>query len=93
MNRVYIITYDIRNTWIRNYNPLFNALMSFPHWMHHMDNTWFVVTALTPQQIYNFLAPYIYTDCRILVTRFTSDYFGLLDQDAWNWISTHRDLL
>jgi hypothetical protein len=91
--RVYIITYDIKLAWLRNYKPFFAAIQSYPHWMHHMDNTWFIVTDATPEQIYSSLAPYIYADCRILIARVTSDYFGLLSQDAWTWLNAFRYMM
>jgi len=91
--RVYIITYDIKGTWIRNYNPLFNALRAFPHWMHHMDNTWFVVSDLTAEDIYNNLRPHIFVDSRLLIVAITRDYYGYLNQDAWSWLDTYRHLM
>jgi len=90
--KIYIITYDLRLTWLRNYNPLFNLLRSFPHWMHEMDNTWFIVSDLTAQEIYNACAPYIFTDCRIVIARFRGEAFGLLSPTGWEWINRHRNL-
>jgi len=91
--KVYIITYDIKLAWLRNYNPLFKALMSFPNWMHHMDNTWFIVTNNTPTGIYNKLQPHLFADSRILIAQVTSSYFGLLSQDAWDWLEKYKHLM
>ena len=92
MNRLYIITYDLKFAWLRNYNPLFNLLRTFPYWMHEMDNTWFVVSNLTPLEIYNACTPYIFTDCRIVIARFRGEYFGQLSQQGWDWLESHREL-
>ena len=60
--RIYIVSYDLQNKFLRNYNGLYNTLQSFPFWMHYMDNTWFIISDLTPEQIYNLLAPHIFND-------------------------------
>jgi len=94
MNRkVYIVTYDLKYKWLRNYQGLYNQLQAFPAWMHHLDNTWLIVSEQTPEQIYNLLAPQLGDDCHILITRVTRDYFGLLPEEAWQWLTSHKDLL
>lgn len=85
--RVYIVTYTLRLTWLRNYENLYSALRRFPHWMHYIDNTWFIASEWTAQEIYGYLAPYIFEDSKILITRFTREYFGLLPQEGWDWIN------
>ena len=94
MNRhVYIVSYDLRHTLVRNYSGFYGALQSFPSWMHHIDNTWLIVSDVSSKEIYNRLAPHIFTDCHILIMRVTSDYFGLLPDEAWNWINSNRVIL
>lgn len=94
MNRVYIISYDLKLKWLRgNYSNLYNTLESFPSWMHYMENTWFVESNLTPTQIYKLLAPSLFNDCQLIITPMTSDYFGLLQPDAWTWIKERSHLL
>lgn len=78
--------------WLRNYNGLYNVLMSFPHWLHDMDETWLIVTPLNAEQIYSLLSPHIQSDCKLLISRFSRECFGQLSQQAWNWINAQKQL-
>ena len=94
MNRkIFVISYDLRSTFWRNYNGFYGALRSYPHWMHHIENTWLisVPSNTTAVQIYNQLAPYIFADCHILIIEVNpTNYYGILPPDAWTWIETNK---
>jgi hypothetical protein len=91
--RIYIISYELVNKWITNYNNLYNTIISYGEWMHYIDNTWFIVTDQTPIQIYNSLQPHLRNGCKVIITPMTDEYFGLLPQEAWNWINERSYLL
>jgi len=94
MNRhIYIVTYDLKYKWARNYTGLYNVLKSFPSWMHYIANTWLICTEKNPEEICNSLRPHLSSDDNILITRMTNEYFGYLPKEAWSWIKSRRQYL
>lgn len=90
MNRkIYIVTYDLKHTLFRNYDGLFKALQSFPY-MHYMENTWFIISERTSQDIYTILSPQLFDDCNLFIMRVNADYYGQLPNEAWDWFKQHN---
>ena len=88
MNK-YLITYDLKNKSITNYQSLFVAIKSVGPWWHYLDSTWIVKTNLNSQQIWNILGQHLLRNDHILVVKIdNSDKWGWLPQDAWNWLNT-----
>lgn len=86
MNK-YLITYDLKNR-IKNYDSLYVAIKNLGTWWHYLDSTWIIKTNLTSSQIWGILAPHVTTIDRVLIIKIdTSDKWGWLTQDAWNWLS------
>jgi hypothetical protein len=88
MNK-YLITYDLKNKNIENYENLYVAIKGVGSWWHYLDSTWIVKTNLNSQQIWNILAPHLFKNDHILVVKIDSfDKWGWLPQNAWNWLNS-----
>lgn len=88
MNK-YLITYDLKNKSIRDYQSLFIAIKSVGTWWHYLDSTWIVKTNLNSQQIWNILEKNLPRNDRILVVKIDNfDKWGWLPADAWNWLNS-----
>ena len=88
MNK-YLITYDLNNKSIKNYESLFVALKSIGPWWHYLESTWIIKTNLTSAQLWNHLAGHVTTTDRMLIVKIDNfDKWGWLPQDAWNWLNT-----
>jgi len=88
MNRKYLITYDLKTqNW--NYTGFFTALQNIGTWWHFLTSTWIIKgTTLTPQEIYNRLAPHISTTDSILIVEINAEHkAGYLPQAAWAWLN------
>jgi len=89
MNK-YLITYDLKNKSIRDYQSLFIAIKSLGSWWHYLDSTWIIKTNLNSQQIWNMLSKHLLTNDHILVVKIDgSDKWGWLPQDAWSWLNSY----
>ena len=88
MNK-YLITYDLKNKSIKEYQSLFIAIKSLGSWWHYLDSTWIVKTNLNSQQIWNLLGPHLLRNDYIIVVKIdTSDKWGWLPQKAWDWLNS-----
>lgn len=88
MNK-YLITYDLKNKNIRNYENLYIAIKSLGTWWHYLDSTWIIKTNLNSSQIWNNLANHIVTSDHLLIIKIdATDKWGWLPQDAWNWLNS-----
>ena len=88
-NHIYIISYELHSSFFRDYKPLYDAIKSYGVWMHHVENSWLIVTHQDAKAIFNHLGKHIKTDDRLIIARITNDYFGWLPQEAWDWIDRH----
>lgn len=87
MNK-YLITYDLKSKNITNYENLYLAIKTLGPWWHYLESTWIVKTNYTSEQIWTALAPYLYRNDHILVVKIDStDRWGWLPQDAWDWLN------
>lgn len=88
MNK-YLISYDLKNKSIKDYQTLFSSIKSVGPWWHYLDSTWIVKTNLNSQQIWNMLGSHLLKNDYILVVKIDSlDTWGWLPRDAWNWLNT-----
>jgi hypothetical protein len=88
MNK-YLITYDLKNKGIRNYEGLYVAIKSMGSWWHYLDSTWIIKTSLNSQQIWNTLGQHLLKNDHILVVKIDNyDRWGWLPHDAWVWLNS-----
>lgn len=83
---VHLITYDLNRPG-KNYEDLYKAIKAIGTWWHYLDSTWLVETSLTPQQVWERLAPVVDKTDRVLVVKVTSSNSGWLTQEAWDWLN------
>jgi hypothetical protein len=88
MNKVYLITYDLKSP-SRDYTSLKEAIKRSPNWWHHIGTTWLIKTSETPSQIWSRLAQHVAKTDNVLIIEVTKQYSGWLPQKAWNWINKH----
>lgn len=80
----YCITYDL-NKSDKNYEGLYEAIRNFDYF-HVMDSVWFIKTNFTVTEIYNKLKPQIDSNDYLFISEITSNYYGYLNKDVWNWL-------
>jgi hypothetical protein len=89
LTKKYLITYDLKTpNW--NYTGFYDALKNQGEWWHYLASTWIIKkTTLTPQQIYNNIAPHISRKDLILIVEIVpQNKYGILPRDAWDWLDT-----
>ncbi|MBX4188286.1 MAG: hypothetical protein KW793_04105 [Candidatus Doudnabacteria bacterium] len=84
---VNLITYDL-NKPQQNYNQLYEEIKKLGSWWHYLDSTWLVDTQLSPQQVWELIAPKVDKNDSVFVVRITSSHSGWLNQEAWDWINS-----
>lgn len=88
MKKIYMINYDLNRPG-QDYTSLINEIKRSPDWAKYLKSGWLVATTETPAQIYKRLEMWIDGGDEILITEFTSNYFGRLNSEIWNWIKKH----
>ena len=88
MNRVYIITYDLKTPG-KNYTGLYTAIKASPKWWHYLESSWLVYTSENATDIWNRLSAHIDKNDRLLVIEVRDNCQGWLPKDAWDWIHQH----
>jgi len=86
---VILISYELRQPG-RDYSNLYKAIEGISGiWSHPLTSHWMVQTALSPQQVWEHLAPHIDKNDSMLVTRISNSpsYSGWLAQTIWNWMA------
>lgn len=86
---VYCISYDLKRPG-QSYPKLYEAIKGLGDWWHYLDSTWLVDAGLTASQIFERLKPHVDANDRILIAAVQADYSGWLEEEAWQWIRTHR---
>jgi hypothetical protein len=88
MNRILLVTYDLKSP-TRQYQKLFEAIKEIsPEWCHYISNMWLIYTNKTPDQIVANLKPYLSKKDFLFVTKITRMNQGLLPEKAWDWINS-----
>jgi hypothetical protein len=86
--RVLLITYDLKTAgW--NYDPFFSALKNQGNWLHYITSTWLIYTTSTPEGVYAAISPHLSDKDFVLILPVNKPAFGLLPQDAWDWIQQY----
>ena len=85
MNKVYVISYDLKQPG-QDYKSVFEEIKQSTNWWHYLDSTWLVYTAENAQTIFNRISKHVDRNDRILIIRVTPDYQGWLTEEAWQWI-------
>jgi hypothetical protein len=88
MNRVYIISYDLKVPG-KDYGGLYAALKSSTKWWHYLESSWLIYTTETTQALWDRLASYITKGDRLLIIEVRDNCQGWLPKDAWDWIHQH----
>lgn len=70
-----------------SYDKLYEEIKKQGVWWHYMRWTWLVDTERTPEQIVDALKPYVQNTDRMIVTRLTRPYQGLLVKEEWEWVT------
>ncbi len=83
---VYEISYDLNKSG-QNYDELHEAIKSIGDWAHPLKSTWWVETHnLYSEDIYNKLEPFVDKNDYLFVSKITSDYYGWLKEQFWEWL-------
>lgn len=82
---VYVVAYDLRKEG-KNYVGLFEQLKNSPGWCHYLGTTWLILTSENPQDLHKRLSAHLDENDYILITEFSRNYYGILPEDAWEWI-------
>lgn len=82
---VYSISYDLRNS-DKDYEGLYKAIKSRYSWCHSLESTWLIETYDTAPTIFNNLKSHIDSNDLIFISRITTDYYGRLPEEAWEWL-------
>lgn len=85
---ILVVTYELKQP-TESYSKLFEVLKR-RDWAHYMSSTWFVATDISPQALFQELAPHIFDSDRIMITKLVPGYHGWLPGKAWDWINRNR---
>jgi len=84
---IYVVSYDLpRGLFGRSPQPLYNELATSRGWCHYLEKTWLISTNESIQELYQRLSPYLNDTDKILITELTRIYYGILPNEAWEWI-------
>jgi hypothetical protein len=87
---ILLITYDLHGTAAQQ--AAFFEVLRKDLWWHYIGGTWLISTKKTPKELTEDLKPLMQTEDRLMVVRFTSDYWGWLPKDAWEWIAKNSSV-
>ncbi len=87
MFKAFLITYELRNKLIANYNPLFDEIKKVYKWWHYFPNVWIVVVNEDVASLRGRLLPLIYQNDSLLIIEVRKISDGWLPSDAWQWIN------
>lgn len=60
-------------------------------WWHYLSNVWLVVTTETIGQLQERLQDHLQPTDKLLIVRFSAEYGGWLQSEAWDWLKIHID--
>ena len=63
----YLITYDLKNKHISNYEQLFLNIKKLGPWWHYLESTWIIKSELSANDIWNSLKGSILSNDYILI--------------------------
>jgi hypothetical protein len=88
MNKVYIVTYDLKVP-AKDYTGFYNAIKASPKWWHYLESSWLIYTHELPDGVWGRLSPHVDQSDRILIIEVRDCCQGWLPKDAWDWIHQH----
>lgn len=83
---IYLFTYDLRPSLLRNVEPLKRELRKSTAWCNYFERTWLIGTYESRDQLNSRLAVHLSANDYWLVVRITHEYTGWLPKEAWDWI-------
>lgn len=84
---VYQVAYDLNKAG-QNYNDLYEAIKAIGDWFHPLESTWWVETNhKSSEDVFNILKPFIDDNDYMFISKITSDRYGWLTEQSWNWLS------
>lgn len=83
---IYVITCDLNQGFLHNYQPFFQEIESLGFWSRYMDRTWIVATDLSVDDVTNLLIQRLGESDRLLVVPLERPYSGWLPDEAWDWV-------
>jgi len=87
----YIISYWFKDC-SKNYFPFYDAIKkNYPEWQHPLEETWFVHTDDSAQQIINNIKPFLSERDCIFVAEITDNYAGWMAKSAWEWLKKYKE--
>lgn len=87
---IFAIYYQLNITG-KDYTPLFDAIKTIGPWMNYISGMWMVRTSSQTESkvIFDALIPYIDDKDYLFVVELTSNSYGFLPQNAWDWIKAN----
>lgn len=87
------INYDLNKAG-QNYEGLINKIKAIANsWAKPCESCWLIATNKSTAEVYEALRPYIDSNDRLLVSRFSKDHVGWLHADVVAWLNRYRDQL
>src|SRR5438552_4102096 len=85
---VLAVDYDLRERGPQDYPDLIAALKRFASWCHVLQSSWLVETDATPQQVGEYLKPYLGSTDRLFVKPvvLSASWSQGLPKDVLNWL-------
>jgi len=83
---IYLFTYDLRPSSLRNIEPLKDELRNSIAWCNYLERTWLIGTHESQDQLNSRIAVHLSATDSWLVVRITNQYNGWLPKEAWEWI-------
>ncbi len=85
---VYLVAFNLQNK--RHHYDIFLDALQMTNWFNFFDNAWLISTDESAQEITERLERYIKEGDFLLVIRVTDEYYGLLPDEAWDWLQKER---
>lgn len=82
---IYAINYDL-NKKGQDYSGLYEAIKQLGDWFKCLDSHWLIDTTIGADAIVARIKRHFDNNDRLLVTKVTRDYQGLLTKEDWTWI-------
>ncbi|SDA86131.1 hypothetical protein [Sinorhizobium sp. NFACC03] len=82
---IYAINYDLKKKG-QDYSGLHEAIKQIGDWFKCLESCWLVDTAIGADAIVDRIKKHFDSNDRLLVTKVTRDYQGLLTKEDWRWI-------
>ena len=84
-----MINYDLNRPG-QDYTDLISEIKRSQDWAKYLISGWFIVTTETPKQVYERLLKWIDSSDEILINEFTSNYYGCLNKEIWEWLRKYN---